>query len=573
MQGKNRNENDFQNDWAFNDDFTRHIHISEAKSGLNGYYCLGCKKEMLAAKGTKRVHYYRHHAKNVDNDNTECVVASRKYRERIARDILQRLKELKVPEVFKLPPIGQEGMSMLLKPSETIKAHKVKSELTFYEDEDCRISWGQNPDIDERYLLIRPDITFFNHNDEPILLIEFVVSHKIDDEKRIKLKRLGFNTVQIIIPKRPEDEIERALKSINKVKWVYNEIEANTNYIFVSETADNGVWSIDDDQRNIFEESYKCRASQLKYLIRTVKRALESQSYKRTEHLFRSEISRIEKATASEQQRLGELEARMDSEVRDQFTEQLVDVEKQKRKLDDSESEFQGYSKGLDERYQLKREEIEVEQQGINDDKRAELENGGTEESIRQRFNGASKKSGEDFERAAGNFEQNIQRGIKSQEELSQETGELTGSFARLEREEQERSGISRTRAEEWVKMLYRSEEENLSENIRTEESHIKELRAKEEAFSNEFGQLEEQARESFRGQKAILDSEEKRFEESIRKEPIRELKEPTSKLPRRLKFILEAQRVGRDYEDAQRKEQYYQSAREFFNKGTWQEE
>ena len=40
-------EKDFQNDWAFNEDFTEYIHISEAKSGKQGYYCLGCKKEMI----------------------------------------------------------------------------------------------------------------------------------------------------------------------------------------------------------------------------------------------------------------------------------------------------------------------------------------------------------------------------------------------------------------------------------------------------------------------------------------------------------------------------------------------
>ena len=39
-------DSDYQNDWAYNDDFTKELHISEAKSGLNGYYCLGCKREI-----------------------------------------------------------------------------------------------------------------------------------------------------------------------------------------------------------------------------------------------------------------------------------------------------------------------------------------------------------------------------------------------------------------------------------------------------------------------------------------------------------------------------------------------
>ena len=560
-----------KNDWAYNDDFTKELHISEAKSGLNGYYCLGCKREMQAAKGTKRIHYYRHHAKNVDNNNIECVVASRKYRERIARDILQRLKELKVPEVLKLPPIGQDGLPMLLKHSETIKAYKVKSELTFYEDENCQIQFGQNPDIDERFLLIRPDITFFNEKDEPILLVEFVVSHKIDTEKKLKLKRLGLNTVQIIIPKKPGDEIEKALKSRTKVKWVYNEIEANTKYIFVSEATNNGVWSIDDDQRNIFEENYKCRANQIKYLIRTVKRALESQSYKRAEQLFESEIYRVERATESERQGLEEMEGRIDNEVRGQFRDRALNVESQRGNLSVREGKFREEFNDLDDRYQSKKEELRKKQEGVNRDKESELENGGTEKSIRERFRGASQKLREDFEKRAGNFDQIIERRVESNHQLSGESEELSEQFRELESQERDSFTERRNKLEEWVEIHSRTEGDSLSANIRKEERNVEELRDKERTLSKEFRELEKQEQERFREEKEILDNEESGFEESIREELIRELKHTTNELPKRLKFVLEAQRVGRDYKIAHSEEQYYRRAREIFNKGTWE--
>ena len=557
------NDNDYQNDWAYNDDFTKEIHISEAKSGLNGYYCLGCKREMQAAKGTKRIHYYRHHAKNVDNNNIECVVASRNYRERIARDILQRLKELKVPEVLKLPPQGQDGLPMLLKQSETITAHKVKSELTFYEDENCQIQFGQNPDIDERFLLIRPDITFFNEKNEPILLVEFVVSHKIDIEKKLKLKRLGLNTVQIIIPKKPGDEIERALKSKTKVKWVYNEIEANTKYIFVSEATNNGVWSIDDDQRNIFEENYKCRANQIKYLIRTVKRALESQSYKRAEQHFESEIYRVERATEAERQGLEDMEGRIDTAVRVQFTDQTFDVETQGGDLNNRESRFREEFNDLDDRYQSKKEELRKKQKRVNSDKESELENGGTEESIRERFSQANQELREGFDREEENIIRIIERRIESNNQLSGESEELSEQFKQLEDRERESFENRKNEAGESLRERFRLEEKGISENIES-------LQYQERTLREEFEQLEKQEQKSFREEKAILDSEEKGFEESIREELIRELKEPTNELPKRLKFVLEAQRVGRDYEIAHREEQYYRRAREIFNKGTW---
>ncbi|WP_179320364.1 hypothetical protein [Winogradskyella helgolandensis] len=374
---------DFQTDWAFEDDFTTHVHISNAESGLNGYYCLGCKKEMQAVKGQIREHYFRHHAKDVDKNNTECVVANRKYRELIARDILQRLKQLKLPAVYKYPPNKSDGLPSLLESAKIIEASKVKSELTFYEDEDCNVKYGQNPNIDERHLLIRPDITFFNEKQEPILLVEFVVTHKIDNEKRIKLKRLGLNTVQIIIPKKPEDEIEKALKSSTKVKWVYNEVEANTKYIYVSKSSSNGVWEIDDEQRRIFEESYKCRANQISNLIRSVKRIMESQPYKRAEHHFESEISRIESATKAEQQRLDEMEASIDQEVREELAGSFQAIESEEEKFSTEEKSFQREFKNLETRYLNKRSSLEQEQSELSRGYEQQVVFGDTEDGIR----------------------------------------------------------------------------------------------------------------------------------------------------------------------------------------------
>ena len=379
-------EKDFQTDWAFSDDFTTHIHITEAKSGLNGYYCLGCKKQMQAVKGQIRTHYFRHHAKDVNRNNDECVVANRTYRERIAKDILHRLKELKVPAVYKYPPKNSEGSPNKIAESTIIKAHKVKSELTFYEDDNCVIQFGQNPNVNARYLLIRPDITFFNNKNEPILLVEFVLTHKINNEKRVKLKRLGLNTVQIIVPKKSESDIEKALKSRTKVKWIYNEIEARTKYVFIPQSDNSGVRSLDDDQQRVFEESYKCRASQIKYLIRAVKRALESQSYKRAEQHFDEEISRVEKATEKVKQELRALEERYGQEVFSEFAGEFEAFELQEKEFEREEKEFgreetqfQKHFNGMEEKYLTKRRSIENEQDKINSLTRKALKNKLTE--------------------------------------------------------------------------------------------------------------------------------------------------------------------------------------------------
>lgn len=76
MEFKEYNEQD--NDWAFNIK-EEPIHISQAESGAKGYFCMGCDKDMVATKGLVNKHYFRHLAKNVTKNATECVFASRIY--------------------------------------------------------------------------------------------------------------------------------------------------------------------------------------------------------------------------------------------------------------------------------------------------------------------------------------------------------------------------------------------------------------------------------------------------------------------------------------------------------------
>lgn len=93
--------NEQDNDWAF-DIKENPIHISQAKSG-RGYYCMGCGKEMLAAKGLKNKHYFRHYAKDIDYSKNECIHSSREYREKLAYFYFMRVKQIKVPAVYKYP--------------------------------------------------------------------------------------------------------------------------------------------------------------------------------------------------------------------------------------------------------------------------------------------------------------------------------------------------------------------------------------------------------------------------------------------------------------------------------------
>ncbi len=248
------------------------IHISDAKSGKKGYYCKGCKKEMQAVKSRiqYRMSYFRHDAIAVRGQR-KCTYSDETFRHKLAKELLLQLKHIKVPAVYKYPPKGFDGLSFLINEATLLEAYIVKTEQTFYEDESGNIKWGSNKGTDEKFLLIKPDVVFFDNVDKPILFIEFVATHGIKALKLSKLRRLGINTIQVKIPKDSREAIQQSFYTTERTKWIYNYDEANTEYVAISEGNATGVSSTDEDQRRLFTENFNCRQSQINNLIRRTK--------------------------------------------------------------------------------------------------------------------------------------------------------------------------------------------------------------------------------------------------------------------------------------------------------------
>lgn len=387
MKYKNQKNTEQDNDWAKNLE-ENPIHISQAESGAKGYYCMGCGKEMQAVK-RKIAHYqsyFRHHVKDVDTSKVECVNSSRVYREKLAYNYFMRVKMITVPAVYKYPPKGVEGFPKLIEEKQTIYAHRVDKEVTFFEDENGIIHSGKNTKVDERYLSIRPDAVFYDVNDKPILFIEFIVTHKPDTDKLNKLRRLGINTVQIIVPKKTEEELEKEISKASKVKWTYNENESNAEYIPVPQGNSEGIPPIDEEQRKLFEESFACRRAQVENLIRSITRCMESQQYRRTSELFGQEISRIEEATKRERTRLADIQTRIEREIDSELRERSEDLERKYEK-------FRKHKNDVETRYYRKRDLLREEQEDIDYEIEFRYRVGSTEDDIRGEFEREERKS------------------------------------------------------------------------------------------------------------------------------------------------------------------------------------
>ena len=83
-------------------------------------------------------------------------------------------------------------------------------------------------------MIIRPDVTFFDSGNEPILFVEIVTTHKNNDEKLSKIRKLGINTVQVTTPKDSAAEIENTFSKTERTKWIYSHEEAKSEYIQMS---------------------------------------------------------------------------------------------------------------------------------------------------------------------------------------------------------------------------------------------------------------------------------------------------------------------------------------------------
>ncbi|TYB76466.1 hypothetical protein [Bizionia myxarmorum] len=520
------------NDWAKNVK-GEHLYIDSAKSGRQGYFCIGCDKQMDAVirkKNPKHRSYFRHVPVDISKDETPCTFSNREYRETLATDILQRLKRIKVPAVYKYAPIGKEGDPMLLEKAKFIDAHSVKSQLTFYEDIDGTVKFGKNPDIEARFLLIRPDVIFFDSQGKPILFIELVITHKVNEEKKIKLRRLGIDTVSIIVPKSSEQEIEDNFKTTQRVKWEYNGIEAITKYVRVSSGTSEGVLEFDTDQRRIFEESISCRKARLNNTLRTINKCLRTESYRGAEQHFESEISRIEGATRAETEGLDDMEGRCHAEVYASIAGGYEALKLEKERFKDEENKFSSKGKDLETRYHSKRRELEQEEGDLSRLISEYSELGESTERIRGEFRTQLALGKIDIERDTRTIEGNIVIDTKRREGLSRK-------FGLLEQQSKER---------------FTRDKSSLEKQSKEIESEL-----------NDFAEFTQ--REERNLQREFEDVGKQSVERIIKRDSIGE-----SELSRRIESVLETGRLSNSFNERLETYERFKRYLKLVRSGTW---
>ncbi len=353
-----------ENVYAWDENF-KEIYIGDVPKSENGtkknYFCLGCKRQMQAVKGDIRKQHFKHHV-TPNSTNSKCTYSDETYRHYLAKANAIDLKKIKVPAVYKYSPNKGDEKAFLIKDAAFIEAHSVVNEHYIYENENGEITVSETFDEKEdKYLFIKPDSIFLNKVGKPILIIEFVATHKPDSSKLMKLKRLGIDAIQVNVPKSSPEEIRDLFFKTNRTKWLYNHAENETDYLQLSNSSSGGIFEVNIEQRKLFEEGFNCRKAQLGDFIRTIGRILESEHYREVEQNLNAEIRRVKENTEREAAELDEL--------RTNYSESGIKRYCQRREeLTIEQNHFQREVADLEARYYRKRGEIIEEQNEIERD-------------------------------------------------------------------------------------------------------------------------------------------------------------------------------------------------------------
>lgn len=175
--------------------------------------CPGCGARLILKQGSKRRHFAHHNVPGSDQCVESAIHAA-------AKQVLMECRALVVPEVsFYISAATKDGQVLhereVISPQRRIRFDHTAAEVTI-----------QN---------IRPDVV--GYRGERQLLVEMFFRHRVDEEKRDKLKRLGFPALEIDLsdldPLQGFDAVkERVLESVRHKEWlVYPRSDEHLAYL------------------------------------------------------------------------------------------------------------------------------------------------------------------------------------------------------------------------------------------------------------------------------------------------------------------------------------------------------
>jgi hypothetical protein len=337
------------------------IYIADAQRKFKGYRCIGCRREVVARKGKHNEPHFAHLASHKQTEQ-QCTYSNESYRHAKAKEILLRIKQVQVPNVYAAYPPDYTGQVPRLAKARTVRAVKVEAERNIYLNELGEIQRAKRSQADkfddqggEWELLVRPDIVFLDAADKPILFIEIVATHEVSEKKLARLHLLKVDTIEIVIPKSFDPEqIESLFYVTSHTQWLYNAQRAAYRFdpAIAPGPSDGGVGTT-ELPGGIYEqgETVRCRRARLENALRYLNKCLGRPEISEGQRAVNAAQERGQSYTAGLKTQRRERNERLRASVRER-------VEAYRRECAGRRREIEQAGKDLDGR--IRREEDQL---------------------------------------------------------------------------------------------------------------------------------------------------------------------------------------------------------------------
>ncbi|TYZ12678.1 hypothetical protein FY528_05145 [Hymenobacter lutimineralis] len=321
----------------------KEIHILDAERKFKGYRCIGCRRDVFARKGQINDPHFAHLATHKDKTE-KCTYSNETYRHAKAKEILLRIKQVQVPNVYAAYPADYTGQVPRLAKACTVSAVKVLAERNVYINEVGDIQWVRRSEaakFDDQGgtwdFLVRPDIIFLDADDKPILFIEIVATHEASEQKLARLHLLKINTIEIVVPKSFEPEhIEGLLYVTSHTQWLYNVQRATYRFDVATASAlAAGSVGVAQLPGGIYEqgETIRCRRARLDNALRYIAKCMGRPEIVEAKREVSAAQERGEGFVADRQAERQERESRLGAEVRARFDRYREERSERRRQI------------------------------------------------------------------------------------------------------------------------------------------------------------------------------------------------------------------------------------------------
>ncbi|HAT3864082.1 TPA: hypothetical protein I8652_001671 [Legionella pneumophila] len=183
------------------------VHISNVDSGKNcNCICPSCHSSLIAAKGTKNQHHFKHAT------TIECEGGLESAIHMAAKQIIKERKQIRLPEYI----LTKEVLDSKGKTHPESKTIVEKGKIISFD------SVGEEQGISE----MRADILAIARNHK--LIIEIFYRHKVDDLKIEKIKAANISTIEIDLSDLTPYDVKdweafwSCINDPNRVQWLHN---------------------------------------------------------------------------------------------------------------------------------------------------------------------------------------------------------------------------------------------------------------------------------------------------------------------------------------------------------------